>query len=313
MSGRFLRLRLSRAFAVSLTVAAGLLGCPTDDPDDDDGPVGPVTVASVQVQPTYLSLRPGDQRTLTATAYTSSGSPVPGRTPRWSSANPAVATVTEVGGVVTAVAYGSATIAAIIDGREGFMAVDVPQPDQALTLTLAGTGDGLVTSVPTGIACRRLNGTISGVCTFSFKAGTVVSLTAQTHPDLFGGWVSAGCGIFPVCQVTMDQPRAVSAALHPPWGSLTVRVMGLPAGAAFRTSVIRAGYNDLPVTVSPTVFPQLEYGQWVVNSGEVQHGGSTWLPDDPFYVLQIQPGGVYSQTVTYRRAGAAPQADGPGR
>jgi parallel beta-helix repeat protein len=89
--------------------------------------VSSVPVASVRVSPSSLELEVGATATLSATALDASGGSLTGRGVTWSSSNPGVATVSS-GGVVTAVAAGSATMAATIDGKKGSAAVTITAP-----------------------------------------------------------------------------------------------------------------------------------------------------------------------------------------
>jgi hypothetical protein len=82
----------------------------------------------------------------------------------------------------------------------------------ALTVTLAGKGEGLVTSEPPGISCND-------VCTELFASGTVVTLTATPQSgSAFVGWSGACTGDVSPCAVTVDQEKNVSAEFHSfPW------------------------------------------------------------------------------------------------
>ncbi|MEK6683811.1 MAG: Ig-like domain-containing protein, partial [Nitrospirota bacterium] len=87
-----------------------------------------------------------------------------------------------------------------------------------LTVTVAGTGSGTVTSDPTGIDCGM-------ICAAAFDIGTVVTLTAG--PDVgsvFAGWNGEGCTGTGACAVTMDAVKSVTAAfdLTPQLVSITV-------------------------------------------------------------------------------------------
>jgi len=80
-----------------------------------------------------------------------------------------------------------------------------------LSVTLAGTGTGSVTSNTGGINC-------AAVCSAAYLPGTVVSLTAvPAGTSVFGSW-SGGCtGTDPkVCNVTMNSNQAVTATFNPP-------------------------------------------------------------------------------------------------
>jgi hypothetical protein len=78
-----------------------------------------------------------------------------------------------------------------------------------LTVTLAGTGMGTVTSVPAGISCNP-------TCVKPFLYNTMVTLTATaTAPSLFAGW-SGACSGGGTCTVTMTTARFVTATFSPP-------------------------------------------------------------------------------------------------
>jgi hypothetical protein len=77
----------------------------------------------------------------------------------------------------------------------------------ALTLTVSGSGTGIVASAPAGLSC-------GAPCGASFAAGTSVALTATaTAGSVFAGWSGACTGSGP-CTVVMDQARAVSARFN---------------------------------------------------------------------------------------------------
>jgi hypothetical protein len=75
----------------------------------------------------------------------------------------------------------------------------------SLTVSLAGTGTGVVVSSPSGISC--------GVtCSSSFTAGTVVTLTASAGAgSTFAGWNSAVCSGTNTCTITMNATQLVTA------------------------------------------------------------------------------------------------------
>ncbi len=74
----------------------------------------------------------------------------------------------------------------------------------ALTVSLAGTGSGTVTSSPAGINC--------GIdCSEAFASGTEVTLTATPATgSTFSGW-SGSCAGTGACKVTMSATRSVTA------------------------------------------------------------------------------------------------------
>src|SRR6267143_1112522 len=77
-----------------------------------------------------------------------------------------------------------------------------------LTVTLAGTGSGTVTSSPAGISCKP-------TCSSSFASGTVVKLTAvAAKGSVFAGWAGGCTGLSAACNVTMNTTRSVTATFN---------------------------------------------------------------------------------------------------
>lgn len=95
-----------------------------------------------------------------------------------------------------------------------------------LTVTLAGTGTGTVSSSPSGIACLP-------TCTASYDTGTSVTLTAVPGSgSTFAGWSGACSGTAVSCIVAMNGDRTVTAqfAAAPATSVLTVVKMGGGSG-----------------------------------------------------------------------------------
>ncbi|MGE5282145.1 MAG: InlB B-repeat-containing protein [Chloroflexota bacterium] len=82
-----------------------------------------------------------------------------------------------------------------------------PPAEFALTVSLAGTGSGTVTSSPAGIDCGV-------VCTAVYADGTGVTLTATpSSGSTFSGW-SGSCAGTGSCAVTMSAARSVTATFE---------------------------------------------------------------------------------------------------
>jgi probable HAF family extracellular repeat protein len=86
-----------------------------------------------------------------------------------------------------------------------------PPPERiALTVELAGDGEGRVTSAPAGIDC-------GGTCTAELDAGTKVTLTADPDaPSTFTGWSGACTGTAVTCEVTLSEATTVIATFAAP-------------------------------------------------------------------------------------------------
>ena len=94
-----------------------------------------------------------------------------------------------------------------------------------LTVTLAGTGTGTVTSNPPGINCGK-------ICNANFNLGTQVTLTETPGANSsFAGWSGGGCsGTNPTCVVTMNSSQQVTATFNSNQPVLTVSLAGTGAG-----------------------------------------------------------------------------------
>jgi phospholipase C len=77
-----------------------------------------------------------------------------------------------------------------------------------LTVTLAGTGSGSVTSNPAGINCGQ-------TCSAGFSTGSAVTLTATAGANsIFAGWTGSDCGSSPTCVVTLGASEQVTATFN---------------------------------------------------------------------------------------------------
>ena len=99
----------------------------------------------------------------------------------------------------------------------------------SLHVSKSGTGDGTVTSTPTGIDC-------GSTCTASYTQGTSVTLTATPSGSVFAGW-SGACSGTGDCVVTMDSDKSVTAIFN--------------SQAQYRLTIMKAGTGDGTVTSSP--------------------------------------------------------------
>lgn len=154
-----------------------------------DGVVGnlPLTVTLqpiffIAITPAAPSVRPGETVTLTAEPQNALGVPITGRTVSWSSANTALATITQ-GGVVTGITPGTTYIRASADGRTDSVSLRVrslnaPSITGTSSVTLAPGGTGSLTGVNFGATTADnevlLNGVSAAITSASSTSVTFV-------------------------------------------------------------------------------------------------------------------------------------------
>jgi hypothetical protein len=88
-----------------------------------------------------------------------------------------------------------------------------------LTVQIAGSGHGSITSAPAGITCT------SGTCTGVFDTGTQVQLTQTPTSGSFLGWTT-GCSGKNSCAVTLDKDAKVGAMFGAPGEVLWAKQFG---------------------------------------------------------------------------------------
>ena len=136
------------------------------------------------------------------------------------------------------------------------------RPAQTLTVTLAGTGSGAVTSSPTGINC-------GGTCWTSFPYNTVVTLTATpVGGSALTGWSGGGCSGTGTCQVTASQAQSVTA-------TFTKGAKFYPVTPC-RLVDTRHGPKDVlqPGGSTPSGFPRGSYADGEIRSYDLTSSGA---------------------------------------
>ena len=163
--------------------------------------------------------------------------PVTGRTPTWTSSNPAVATVSATGSVA-AVTTGTTRITAELGGRLAVVDVRVvPLPAQLTVVSSGFSGQGTVRSQPAGIDCVVSGSQVSGACTFTFPGDAQVTLsTTLASGSEFVAW-SGACPVSSstACTLSMAQPRTAGIALRA-LRSLTITGLGTGLGLVTATA-----------------------------------------------------------------------------
>ncbi|MDH3224989.1 MAG: Ig-like domain-containing protein [Gemmatimonadota bacterium] len=145
-----------------LLAATGVLGC-------DDTNVVPVEVATVEVEPSAVTLLAGESRAYQATARGPDGDLLTGRFVSWSTGDVSVATVSS-GGEVRAEAEGETTVQATIEGVTASADLTVlPGPEIRLDPSALGFDTRRGTSVPeqtVNVTNANENGQVAGLQMF---------------------------------------------------------------------------------------------------------------------------------------------------
>jgi List-Bact-rpt repeat protein len=122
-----------------------------------------------------------------------------------------------------------------------------PSGGFVLTAVDAGTGVGTVTSSPAGINCGT-------ACSYTYKAGTVVTLTGTPSAGaMFSGWSGGGCAGTDPCSLAGNGSVTVTATFNPlPTYTLTVTKQG-PGTVSSSPNGITCGSTCSASYVSGTV------------------------------------------------------------
>jgi DNA-binding beta-propeller fold protein YncE len=140
-------------------------------------------------------------------------------------------------------------------------------PQQTLTVTTQGDGEGVVTSAPAGIECGTS-------CSEHFDEGSTVVLSASPVPTShLVGWTVAGnpaaCPGAGPCEVTMDQATQVSVDFaHNPDRTLSLsitgpgRVVSSPGGIDCQASCAHPFADGSSVTLEAEPAPGYELLSW---------------------------------------------------
>ncbi|MEO5799943.1 MAG: Ig-like domain-containing protein [Gemmatimonadales bacterium] len=254
-----------------------------------NNPPPPPTVATVTVSVTPASIVAGSTGQASAVVTSSSGTILTGKTIAWSSTNLGVATISAAG-VVSAVAPGTATVTATVDGVTGGAAVTVPPPPVA-TVTIAGISRVKVGDAYQYTAQARL------------ADGTVVQRAISwSVPDQTKGTISAN-GLFTPLQSGPIVIRATVEGVFfdgqltgydwTGFGSGAVVGAFVPADVTITNKFGQSEYPDLVIGCSNGTFVlYVDTDNFVTQNGLVGYafdGGTaftqTWLEFDLFSAL----------------------------
>jgi phospholipase C len=134
-------------------------------------------------------------------------------------------------------------------------------------LTVALTGQGTVTSTPSGINCGQ-------TCSANFASGTAVTLTATAGANSsFVGWSGGGCSGASACVVKLSASQQVTATFNinqnntasltvVPQGTGTGTVMSSPSGINCGTTCSASFSSGTQVTLTATAAAGSIFAGW---------------------------------------------------
>lgn len=201
-----------------------------------------------------------------------------------------------------------------MDDARSLTAYFDPSGTPRVTVALAGTGGGIVTSSPAGIACGvRVE---QYACSKDFPAGTVVTLTAATdYGSGFAGWSGPDCEGTDPCSLTVADVHLVTATFDAPdVGVLTVALTGTgsgkisssPEGIECAPDCDAAFTNGTEVTLSAAADSGSRFTGWSggpcsgTGACSVTIDGSAAVTatfEEVFYDLEVSLGGTRTGTV----------------
>jgi uncharacterized protein YjdB len=214
----------------------------------------PVPVASVAVSPATASLTVGATQQLTATPRDSAGATLTGRVVTWASSASGVAMVSS-GGLVTAVAAGSATITATSEGISGTATVTVTAGVVSLSQSTVSVSAGTVAS----------GGTVA--LQLQAKDANGNSLTTGGLAVVFAGSGGTSTGTI---GATTDNANGTYTAIFTAGTAGTAKTIGATIDGAAVTSTLPT------ITVTPGAV-SMSQSTVSVSAGTVAPGGTVTL------------------------------------
>ena len=210
--------------------------------------VVPAPVATVTVSPAATTVAPGAVFTLTATARDATGAPLAGRVATWRSVAPAVASVSPTG-TVAAIAPGTTSIDATVDGVSGSAVVTVRQPaSDVASVTLAPSPLFLPTgtSRPLAATLRDAAGAVLTGRTVAWQSSNAAVATVSAA----GVVTQVTDGTVTITATSEGISGTAQAGNRFPATGGTATVSGAATSTALFQLTIPAGASSLTVTLA---------------------------------------------------------------
>jgi len=227
------------AVLLALCVACGGEGSHATGPGQPSGPV----VASLTVSEPRGALQVGATLTLVADIRDASGVAITGRTPTWSTSNPAVATVAN--GVVTGISPGTATITAAIGEKSSATQVTVVLATvAAVTITPLAGSVTAGTTTPLEIVLKAGDGTVLSAEGRRIAFGSSAPLVATVNG--LGQLVASSPGTATLTATTSGVSATVTVDVVAPAGAVAPTITSIsPASLAPGVTATIAGSGFL--------------------------------------------------------------------
>ena len=236
---------------VTRTVAlAMLIGCSDGGPSQPGEPTGPAVASIVVTGPSGPHLI-GASFAMTAQVRDETGATITGKSLAWSSASPSIATVSSEG-VVTALAAGSASISASVDGKSGSAMVTVTRPPVfAVTITPLAGAVVAGQSTPLAVVVTDKNGNVLIGRTVNFSSSAPLVATV----DVNGQLAARSPGTTTITAGSEGVSGSLAVTVTAPEGSVapTITEVGPAALTPGATAIVRGtgflGTSGTAVTV----------------------------------------------------------------
>ena len=213
-------------------------------------PTVPV-VTSVTISPGVAQVEVGATTTITAEVRDQNGALMSGKTPTWTSSNPAIATI-DANGVLTGVAPGSVSLTATVEGKNGASIANViPLAVTSVSITLPG---GPLLPGQTSALVLTLKDRNGGVLTGRFVTWTSSNTRVATvGPTGVLTLLSAGTTII---TATSEQVSAtISVVVDVPAGTVAPTIASIsPATLTPGATAVITGSNFLSGAANDLVY-----------------------------------------------------------